>query len=629
MCGLTGGWWADSSFDIEYRIQCSLKKISNRGPDDSGYKLFELNKGALALGHTRLSIIDLSSAGHQPMSSDDGRYYLVFNGELYNYLELKEELISLGLKFNTRSDTEVLLKSWVTWGSDCLIKFDGMFAFVIFDSVDKTLFCARDAFGVKPFFYDLSKDSFVFSSELSSLIELRDKKTRPDLQRAYDYLVHGEYDSNERTFIDGVYQLKPAQYMSMTIGEPHAAQVRTWWSPEKIKTKNISFDDAVKRVRSAFMTNIRRQLRSDVPLGIALSGGVDSSSVVCAVREVAPDVEIHTFSYISEGIDLSEEVWVDRVNSFVAAKAHKVVATSEELISDINDMIAAQGEPFGSTSIYAQYRVFHLARSAGIKVTLDGQGADELLAGYDGYPGQRIKSLFETGRWLDACRFIKAWSKWPNRSVMMSLKLFGQVLLPGSVYDFFRKMLGRDYTPAWLDVDYLINKNVELSENRLRSPVSIKGEGVSDHLKFSLGKRSLPSLLRHADRNSMNFSIESRVPFLSVDFAELLLSLPEEYLISGSGETKSVFRAAMRGIVPDDVLDRRDKVGFTTPEKDWLLGMVPTLVKWLDFSDQIPFINKAILMKEFNKIVQGDQMFSWQVWRWVNYCCWYNMFIDE
>ena len=629
MCGISGGWWTNPTQQLEQQIQQTLDRMTHRGPNDNGYELIPCGDATVVFGHTRLSIIDLSSGGHQPMLCDDGRYAMVFNGEIYNYVELKAELEGYGVQFKSQSDSEVLLQSFVYWGKDCLTRLEGMFAFVVYDKQEQTLFCARDPFGIKPFYYRLEKDSFAYASELPSLLALCDGAPKPNLQRAYDYLVYGEYDSNDETFIDGVKRLKPAQYITMKVGDTASAQIHTWWRAEDIKPGNLSYEDAVGKVRETFLDGVRLQLRSDVPLGVALSGGIDSSATVCAMRKVAPDADIHTFSYVAEDNHLSEENWIDRVNAFVGAKPNKVVAKGHELAEDLDKMIAAQGEPFSSTSIYAQYRVFGLAKSAGITVTLDGQGADELLAGYEGYPGQRMKSLIERGHFVGAASFLNQWRKWPNRSAKQGIAYLGQAMLPDSIYNYLRRKSGRGASPKWLDVNMMRSEGVQTIENRIKPDNHSRGSRVTGYLKYTLSRRNLPALLRHADRNAMAFSIESRVPFLTLRLAELLLSLPEEYLISPKGETKSIFRAAMRGVVPDDVLDRKDKIGFATPERDWLMQMKDTVRQWLMEAESVPFLNNDAILEAFDAIMATEKAFSWQVWRWVNYCRWYRMFIEN
>lgn len=625
MCGIVGGYWQSTGHGLEKRLDAALLAMHHRGPDDKGFDLNKSELGVVALGHTRLSIIDLSSSGHQPMVSKDGRYGLVFNGEIYNYRELRDELCGFGYRFDSDSDTEVLLQAWIAWGESCLLRLQGMFAFVIHDRHKHTLTCVRDAFGIKPFFYSWQQGEFIFASELPALLAVRGGRPQVDWQRSYDYLVNGDYDSQARSFIEGVWHLPPAHRMTLDLTSRVLTEPQPWWEQQVKQNSLLSFDQAAEAVREKFLENIKLHLRSDVPLGAALSGGIDSSAVVCAMRYLEPESSIHTFSFIAKSCDLSEEKWVDRVNAHVGATSHKIIATGDELVRDLDDMIRAQGEPFGSTSIYAQYRVFQRAKEAGITVTLDGQGADELLAGYSGYPGPRLLSLLETGQPLKAFRFAGQWSQWPGRSYKHAWMHLAQILLPDGTYGKARKIFGRDSSPAWLKLDLLREAGVSLQESR--SPISYEARGrrVIERLGNSLRHRGLPELLRHADRNSMRFSVESRVPFLTVPFANLLFGFPEEYLIASNGETKSVFRSAMRGIVPDYVLDRKDKIGFETPEKDWLLSVSPTLRQWLQNSNEIPFINRDELLKHFDAVVSGKAAFSWQVWRWVNFCKWYGM----
>lgn len=626
MCGIAGGWWKGNG-QADSRLNRALEKIRYRGPNDRGYELYPAADAVIALGHTRLSILDLSSAGHQPMLSEDRRFTIVFNGEIYNYRELRTELQALGHGFVSDSDTEVLLAAWIQWGRACLKHLTGMFAFVVLDQASGTLTCVRDAFGIKPFFYVTTDGEFFFASEMPALKELLPGKPALDWQQAYDYLVHGDYDSGQRTFFQGVNHLLPGHLLVVDLKARQVGKQERWWTPSIVERRDLSFASATEMVREQFLQNIRLHLRSDVALGAALSGGIDSSAVVCAMRHVEPDLPIHTFSYIAAGSEVSEEVWVDRINDHVGAVPHKVSVSPAELVRDLDSMILAQGEPFGSTSIYAQYRVFQLAREVGVTVTLDGQGADEMLAGYNGYPGQRLRSLIEKGRLGEACSFLNEWSKWPGRSRMGGSKRLVAEMTEGWLYTLLRKINGSDAMPSWINGGPLVERGVISHFPRLRSPQDNSGRRVVAELALSLTRRGLPTLLRHGDRNSMRFSVESRVPFLTPDMVSLLLSLPESYLISSKGETKHVFRAAMRGIVPDDVLDRRDKIGFATPEQAWLLSMADTVRGWLSEDLQLPFFNQAAVRREFELIVTGRKAFSWQVWRWINFCRWHSHFI--
>ncbi len=625
MCGIAGGFWRNDLPSVEERVRSAIDLMRHRGPNDSGVETVHEAGGTVSIGQNRLSIIDLSSGGHQPMLSGDGDLAIVFNGEIYNYRELREELRAAGHVFRSESDTEVLLTAWAEWGKACLPRLEGMFAFVVHDRHRGRLTCVRDAFGIKPFFYALDGGGIQFASELPAVLALRGGPAQPDLQRAYDYLVHGNYDSMERTFIEGVCHLLPGTLIEIDLRAKRPVEPERWWSAPTAEGQAISFRDAAEIVREKFLHNIRLHLRSDVPLGAALSGGIDSSAVVCAIRHIEPDIPIHTFSYIAEGSDVSEEKWVDLVNDVTGATPHKVKATAEDLARDLDRIVSVQGEPFGSTSIYAQYRVFKLARDSGVTVTLDGQGADELLAGYSGYPGPRLLSLYESGRYGAMHRFAKRWGEWPDRSYRQAWMYLGRSVFPDGLYARARKVLGRDFRPAWLKTGLLSDAGVEFRESRPVFQPFNRKRRVVEQLAHSLQVHGLPHLLRHGDRNAMAFSIESRVPFLTIPMAELLLSLPEDHLISDAGETKHVFRAAMRGIVPDAILDRRDKIGFATPERDWFLRMAPMTREWLQDAGTVPFLNGDALLVAFDDVVAGRAPFTWQVWRWVNYVRWYRL----
>lgn len=626
MCGIAGGWW-QGEVHLRQKLFDALRTLNARGPDDRGCELYPLGTSMVGFGHTRLSIIDLSPAGHQPMHSRDALLSIVFNGEIFNYRELRDELTLFGYDFVSDTDTEVLLAAWQQWGRACLPKLTGMFAFTVFDRKASTLTCVRDAFGIKPLFYTVEDGNFLFASEISAVKVLKRHKVKLDWQRAYDYLVHGDYDSNVRTFFDGVSQLPPGHLLTVGLAGAQVGMPERWWAPKISEEINLSFADAADQVREQFLKSIQLHLRSDVPLGAALSGGVDSSAVVCAMRHVAPDLDINTFSYIARGTDLCEEAWVDQVNAHVRAISHKVVVSPDELARDLDDMILAQGEPFGSTSIYAQYRVFQLAREKGVTVTLDGQGADEMLAGYNGYPGQRMRSLIEKGCISEAWHFINEWSKWPGRSLVDGIKRGVAEMTQGGLYEVLRRANGMHALPGWIKSEPLVEQGIISRYPRQRSTLDEPGRRVMAELALSLTQRGLPALLRHGDRNSMRFSIESRVPFLTLDMVSLLLSLPESYLISTSGETKSVFRAAMRGIVPDDVLDRRDKIGFATPEQAWLISISEKVREWLAVDLHLPFFDQEVVRREFELIVEGKRAFSWEVWRWVNFCRWHAHFL--
>ncbi len=625
MCGLFGTFTTAIPPDLDRRLQRAFALLRHRGPDDGGIEKQTVARGLLALGHARLSIIDLSPGGHQPMHSADGRYTIVYNGEIYNYRELRRGLQSLGDVFRSDSDTEVLLAAWDRWGVSCLPRLRGMFAFVVFDRRRLTLTCVRDAFGIKPLFYCADRDGFRFASELPPLLALGAGRPALHLQRAYDYLVWGRYDDRAQTLYAGIRHLQPGHWLRFHLDRGRIDETARWWRPAIHERRDLSFAQAAEQLREMFLHNVKLHLRSDVPLGAALSGGLDSSAVVCAMRHLEPRMPIHTFSFIARGTPVDEEDWMDRVNRHVGAVAHKVVVAPHELAEDLDDMIRTQGEPFASTSIYAQYRVFRLAREKGIIVTLDGQGADELLAGYIGFPGARIRSLLEHRRPGAAIAFARRWRRWPGRSWGQLLLNAGALLTPDALATRALTLSGRTPIPSWLDAGPLRAAGVRVE--MVLPPRRRDGHGrrLMESLRCALAGRGLSALLRHADRSAMRWSIESRVPFLTVDMAEFLLGLPEDYLISTEGETKHVFRAAMRGLVPRAILDRRDKIGFQTPEHAWLRRLDPEIRHWLDGIEAMPFLRPRRCRSLVRAVIDGREPFTAQAWRLINFCRWVQL----
>ena len=625
MCGIIGSVSNLNDSVIDNIFSEALRMLKHRGPDSHHFKKMEIYDSTVILGHARLSIIDLSVDADQPMSTPDQLFSIVFNGEIYNYLELKTLLEEFGYKFKTHSDTEVLLAAWSKWGNSCLDRLVGMFAFVVLDHNAKTLSLVRDGFGIKPLFTSLVKSNFYFSSELPALLALRKGKVSLNLQRSYDYLVHGDYDSNSQTFIEGVNQIPPGCIQVFNIETGELASPIRWWNPSAAQTSENSFKQASEQLREIFLDSIRLHLRSDVPLGAALSGGIDSSAVVCAIRHIEPGLPINTFSFVAKNSPLSEEYWIDLVNERVKAKVHKVSADSSDLLRDLDDMIIAQGEPFGSTSIYAQYRVFQLAKENGVTVTLDGQGADELLAGYNGYPGKRIRSLLAEGNIVGASQFLASWAQWPGRSIGYGLKLAGAEFLKGDAYQNVRQLLTQSDATHWIKRERLEEQGVNLIYPGQGNKAKIRDRVLIEALIDASTKRGLPALLRHADRNSMRFSVESRVPFLTADIANFLFSLPEEFLISKNGETKSIFRSAMRGIVPDEILDRKDKIGFATPEYDWLKGAFGSAPYRIESERELDFLHHNVIREKINQVFLGQIPFTSQIWRWINFYKWYEL----
>ncbi|MGE8610446.1 MAG: asparagine synthase (glutamine-hydrolyzing), partial [Acinetobacter baumannii] len=336
MCGFIG---CISKNNVEAKLPAALELIKHRGPDAHKYIIYERLDKYISFGHARLSIIDLSEAATQPFESKCGQYSIIFNGEIYNYEEIREELKQFGFYFDTDSDTEVLLAAWQQWGLKALNKFIGMFAFVVLDKTENKVTLVRDAFGIKPFFYSVENGELFFGSDVRSVISLKGKQSQPNLQKAYDYLVHGDYDSSDQSFIEGVKHLLPGYWFEYDLTTGQITKPSAWWYPDLSHTSSLSFKDAAQKTRELFLESVKYHLRSDVPLGAALSGGVDSSAVVCAMRALDSEAEIHTFSYIADDEKLSEEKWVDGITDYIQATPHKVYSSGKEMQVDLDHML--------------------------------------------------------------------------------------------------------------------------------------------------------------------------------------------------------------------------------------------------------------------------------------------------
>jgi asparagine synthase (glutamine-hydrolysing) len=646
VCGLLGVVEAPPGLLDRSRVERLFALLHHRGPDDRGWLALKgeaVRRGSdatdlagdVVLLHTRLSILDLSPAGHQPMSTSDGRLHLSFNGEIYNYLELRSELESLGHEFVSGTDTEVLLAAYAQWGPACLKRLIGMFAFAVVDAKRRVLVLARDHFGIKPLFYAPLPGRLAFASEIPPLLELPGVDRRANAQRVYDYLRFGRLDHGAESMFAAIRQVQPAHYVELSLDAPDQILEQPYWQLEPAPLDGLTLDHAAERLRELFLESVRLHLRSDVPVGAAFSGGVDSSGNVTAMRLLSGNsLELHTFSYIPEDPQLSEERWISLVAQETGAIAHAVTPGPQELQTDLDRLIDVQAEPFASTSIYAQYRVFELAGKAEIKVMLDGQGPDELFGGYRSYLPARLAGLLVRGRLLSGARFVAATSSLPGTSstdvVKTAIKGSTTVVkgwLPDAVRGPARRLRGRASLPGWLDGNWLAARGIDIS-GPFHPP---DGTGALRHQLLDSVESSLRTLLRYEDRNSMASSIESRVPYVTPAIAEFAAGLPDHYLIGPDGIGKLVLRRSLRELVPDQILDRRDKIGFNTPETAWLLALAP----WVDgvLDSEAAHAAGPLRSKEARKSWQTgrDQRggFDPATWRWLNFVRWVDRFAVE
>ena len=545
MCGIAGTLdLAHGLASAEDLVADMTDLLRHRGPDDAGL----LVDGPVVLGHRRLSIIDLSAAGHQPMPAADGSLWLVFNGELYNYVELRDELRGLGHEFHTASDTEVLLAAYTAWGTGMLEHLNGMFAFAIWDRNKDTLLLVRDRFGVKPLYYTIAGGRFRFASEIKALLVDPDVPRRPNDARVVDFLASGLSDHTAETMFEGVLQLRPGSYLELRPFKL-APEQAVWYRPRAAEQRPRP---ASRHLRGLLESAVTLRLRSDVPVGVALSGGMDSSSVMAVANVLRAADGLgppRTFSARSSDPARDEFRYSESLLRTTGARNDDVLPTAEGLMDELDSLLWHMDEPFHSPSVYGQRTVHQLARSSGVVVLLDGQGGDEALSGYDHFHYSALLwALVRRGRLIRFGREIVMRRRKLGISPVRSLKDVGKMLLASR-----RQGAGK---PAWL-----------------ASPASpghapTAGTSLPSHQDYGLEVWPLPAYNHHADRNSMTFSLETRSPFLDVRLVEAARAMRTEDLLR-DGYQKWALREAVRDIVPPEIVDRGEKQGFTTDEPTW------------------------------------------------------------
>jgi asparagine synthase (glutamine-hydrolysing) len=534
----------------------------HRGPDGEGF----YESSGVALGHARLAIIDLHETGHQPMSDATGNYWITFNGEIYNYIELRSELQARGHVFRGQSDTEVLLTAFAEWGPACLDKLRGMFAFAIWNTAAETLFAARDRLGIKPFHYVTdAAGRLMFASEIKALLPfMEQRRVRHDL--ATDFLAWNllDHDPAATMFAD-VHRLPAAHFLTWSAVK--GLEIRRYWDlnvSDELSLNGQSRAEYADRFRREFLESVALHLRSDVPVGTCLSGGLDSSSIVCAVdaelrrRDAASVARQHTFSAVFPGKKIDERNYIDEVVEAARCEPHFVTPTGERLRDEVERWLWHQEEPVGGTSAYAQFSVARLSRESGVKVLLDGQGADEQLGGYRKFIFVYLRQLLTEGRPLDASREAIAFLA--NPDILRTTRLADGL-----------RYFGRS-VPA---VEHLWGTLPP-------RPAGMKiSSALGGRIKADLLHYSLPILLRYEDRNTMAFGIESRVPFVDHVLVEWLASVPGQMKLF-RGWTKAVLREGLAGLLPERIRRRKTKLGFSTPETEWLTGpMAPWVTEVL------------------------------------------------
>jgi asparagine synthase (glutamine-hydrolysing) len=542
MCGIAGTAGATPDAKLLERMALTMHK---RGPDGQGV----WHDDRCGIAARRLAIIDLHERSNQPLHL--GSLHLVFNGEVYNYKELRDELRTLGHDFETEGDAEVLLHAWAEWGEATLDRLNAMFAFAIWDDATATLTLASDPFGEKPLYYALRGDRIVFASEIKALLHDPEVRAQPDDAAVAMFLMRDAMPAVERSFFAGIERLPAAHVLTFREGRAH---VRRYWQPRRVDVP-ARYDDAVAELRALLLDSIRLRLRSDVPVGTSLSGGVDSSTVVMLSSELAGDHTRHAFTARFQGWERDEWEYAHEVAERAGVVEHHAAEpTVDEVLADLPQLVLDHEEPVGSLSIYAQWRVNQVAKAADVTVLLDGQGGDELFGGYPATTGWLLRA--EGARGL-----AKGLRSAAGR--MSLLESYGFDYLPNPLRRAYRRRTASPYASRGV-VEAAVAAPIVPPTPWFRDGSPLRRQLVTQSFETSL-----PQLLRYADRSSMAWSREVRLPYLDRRIAELALSLPASYLYDG-GVTKRILRDVGRALVPDSVLRRRDKVGFEPPQKTWL-----------------------------------------------------------
>ena len=641
MCGITAVI-NKNNISAEFLIQAN-SIVAYRGPNDEGFLLWSAEQSIrrysgrdtdkesilhhglssiipyehtwkIGFGHRRLSILDLSPAGHQPMLED--HLSITYNGEVFNYLEIKAELEQLGYVFYTTTDTEVIIKAWKEWGVEALHKFNGMFAFVLLDTKKQKLYAVRDRFGVKPLYYTTRNGYTAFASEVKQLRTLPEYSFTLNAQVAYDYLRYGMLDHTVETFEEGIFQLAAGHYMEVDLFT-NKESIHRWYVlvPEKWKGTD---DAAILQFAKLLKDSVRLRMRSDVPVGSALSGGLDSSTVVALMQEILAEEKkdnysIKTITSCSHDKRYDEWEYAEASINSVQAESYKTFPSFGKLLKDIDRLLWHMDYPFSSTSQFSQWCVFEEASRNNLPVMINGQGADEQLAGYVGNDIALYNGLLRKGSFVEIFKEVRAYKKYNGRWPLGFLVGAIQSKLPKSIANILpdKYRVFKQHLPAWLSKQGM--------QERFVMPTSLRTS-----LQRQVTQDPLPSLLRYEDRTSMAFSVESRVPFMDHRLIEFTLGLPEN-LVYRRGERKYILRQAFKGIVPDQILKRRDKMGFVSAEERWLKeegqAWFEQMIRHAG-QDNPDFIHGKSALKNLHDMQKEMLPFNFDPWRIICFSMW-------
>lgn len=615
MCGIAGIINFTGNDVGESDLRTMMTTMKHRGPDDDGV-FIDRNVG---FGFVRLSVIDLSPAGHQPFTSDDERYIMVYNGEIFNYIELRDELEDLGFVFKTQTDTEVLLKSYIHWGENVLHKLNGMWALAIYDTLENTVFFARDRYGIKPFYYSLQNGIFLFASEIPPILRVMPHRPSADREVIFDFLVYNRTEQSEHTFFSEIKKMMHGHYLKVDLkDENHIKIIPRKWYDIRDRVKNTTPFKNTTEYKEALSSAIKLRLRSDVPVGVSFSGGLDSSAITSVVIEDFQKRDLNTFSAVyGDSFDEDESYFINLYKDKPGHR-HFISPSWNTLLGDLDQFIHCHAEPLPSTSPYAQFKVMELA-SQNVVVTLDGQGADEQLGGYHYFFGFYFKDLFKKAQFLKLNKEIYSYLR--IHKSLFGIKTFIYFLLPTN-----RRKQVKIKDTGYLDPEFTRKFGDKSSiSDHLYGSNSLQ-DAMLNHFEYKL-----EHLLKWEDRNSMHFSIEARVPFLDYRLVEKTLASRSSDIIK-NGMTKHLLREAMKGTVPEEIRLRVDKTGYSTPQDEWFrseewIAKITEIINSDRFESRKIF-NVPEVKQMFTKHLNKEKNMAKEIWKWIHLELWFRKYID-
>ncbi|MBK5286319.1 MAG: asparagine synthase (glutamine-hydrolyzing) [Bacteroidia bacterium] len=658
MCGITG-LISFNNNTVVHHVKLMTERLRHRGPDGEGFVFFSGNNFSTAggndtsasinnsslpyspenhidsvnhscnigFGHRRLTVIDVHETGHQPMCDSEKRFWITYNGEIYNYKELREELKRKGYHFISESDTEVIIYAYKEWGTNCLLRFNGMWAFVIYDTQTKTLFGSRDRFGVKPFYYFHNKEYFAFASEQKALVELSFAKKEINPGAVFDFFVLGKMETEPEGFFKNIFELFPSTYFLLNA---ETGELKT----EKYYSLNTTSDFSAyderqfqiysDEVREKLIQSVSLRLRSDVPVGVCLSGGIDSSVITGIIHHllkkhvplnIGDRLKTFTASFAEKQFDESD--FAESVIQYSGAEWNRVFPDADSLIKNLDELVYSQDMPLWSTSTFAQHSVMRLAKENGIKVVLDGQGGDELFAGYRDYYPYFWKDLFSHGQYSDFLKEIK--------SADGNINLLARTFLKNKFIDNLPMNLRSNFYKSYNSKLNYLNRDFFYEYERGLKTES-KAQSLNEALLHDFVSRRLKIFLKCEDRCSMWHSVESRVPFTDDhELVEYLFGISASYKIR-NGTSKYLLRESMKNFIPDKVFQRKDKMGFNTPHNLWIRKMKDRLRPL--FTEKLrDYIDIKKLNKDYDRFFSPEgNIEDKMVFRFITFAKWVEVF---